>query len=374
MTGRGYIKKRGDTWMIQVSAGTDPETGKRRRITRTIGGSKRQAQSELTRLQRETDQGALPLSVRLSVGEYLDSWLEDVVLHRNRRRTYESYRTIVEQHLKLHIGALPLQSLEAMHIQKMLGAIRRLNRSESTLQRIFTVLRKALTDAERTGLVNKLATRNVEPPRPAKYKVDLPDLEAFKSVIELARRNSRGAVMEFMAHTGLRRGEALALKWSEIDISNSRAQILKSAQRIRGGGIILVEPKSASGKRAVSLNADAIAILEQQKVRQAEEHLKAGPAYSGSNFVFATELGLILDPDNLSHRFKKIAREAGFPALRLHDLRHFHAYALALGGAHPKVIQVQLGHASAAFTMQVYTHVDASLQASAVGKTAGLLG
>ena len=99
----------------------------------------------------------------------------------------------------------------------------------------------------------------------------------------------------------------------------------------------------------------------------------AGPAYSDSNLVLTTKLGSILDPDNLSHRFK-IACEAGYTDLRLHDLPHFHAYALALGGAHPEVIQVQLGHASAAFTMQVYTYLDASLQASAVGKTAGLLG
>ena len=87
-----------------------------------------------------------------------------------------------------------------------------------------------------------------------------------------------------------------------------------------------------------------------------------------------TELGLPLDPDNLTHLFKKFGAEAGYPKLRLHDLRHFHAYALAVSGAHPKVIQYQLGHASAAFTLQVYTHVDASLQAASVERTSGLAG
>ena len=113
---------------------------------------------------------------------------------------------------------------------------------------------------------------------------------------------------------------------------------------------------------------------QQQQVSQAEAQLKAGPAYLDSSLVFSTELGLILDPDNLTHRFKKLARKAGYPQLNLKHLRHFHAYALARSGAHPKVIQQQLGHASAAFTMEVYTHVDASLQASAVEQTAGLLG
>ncbi|MAE80037.1 MAG: hypothetical protein CL695_00460 [Chloroflexi bacterium] len=202
----------------------------------------------------------------------------------------------------------------------------------------------------------------------------MPQIESIKKIVKIARPNHRGAIIEFMANTGVRRGEAIALRWSDIGIVSKTAQINGSMQRIKHQGLKFVPTKSAAGRRAVALNSDALRVVNRRRIQQTEDRLKAGSEFTDNDLVFTTESGLPLDPDNLTHQFKRFAVKAGHPNLRLHDLRHFHAYALALSGAHPKVIQNQLGHASAAFTLQVYTHVDASLQAAAVQRTSGLLG
>ncbi|MAE80038.1 MAG: hypothetical protein CL695_00465 [Chloroflexi bacterium] len=138
MPSRGHIKKRGHTWMLQVSAGFDSTTGKRQRITRTVRGSKKEAQTELTRLLSEIDRGTAPVVGTQTVSEYLDSWLNNVVSNRNRPRTLDSYRIIVERHLNPQIGSIRLHDLAAVHVQQVLSAARASGLSESTALRIFT--------------------------------------------------------------------------------------------------------------------------------------------------------------------------------------------------------------------------------------------
>ncbi len=139
-------------------------------------------------------------------------------------------------------------------------------------------------------------------------------------------------------------------------------------------GTIFAEPKTARSRRQVALSPHAVTILGAAKRRQAEDRLKAGSAYEDSGLVFTKPSGAKHDPSTVSHKFAAIGREAGFPGLRMHDLRHTHATLLLAQGVHPKIVQGRLGHATIAMTMDVYSHVLPGLQEAAAAKLDEILG
>jgi integrase len=176
-----------------------------------------------------------------------------------------------------------------------------------------------------------------------------------------------------MARTGLRRGEAVALNWENIDLDGRIAKITRSASRVPGQGLQITPTKSAAGKRTLSLDPGTVVLLKHWRARQAEQALGMGAAFRDQGFIFTNLTGGALDPDHLSQAFKRHARAGGYPNIRLHDLRHFHAFGLIANNVHPKIVQDRLGHASAAFTMQVYGHGSEELQREAVERFATML-
>jgi integrase len=171
-----------------------------------------------------------------------------------------------------------------------------------------------------------------------------------------------------MASTGVRRGEAIALSWQKINLKRAVAEIVESATRLNGSGVQILATKSAARRRTLSLDKYTVSLLRHWRVLQIEREMKLGSAYNDQGFVFINFTGGLLDPDHLKH-----ARAAGFPKLRLHDLRHFHAFGLIATSAHPKIVQERLGHSSAAFTMQVYGYGSEELQREATERFADLL-
>ena len=371
---RGHICQRSrGSWSIVVSAGTHPGTGQRRRIWRTVRGTKRQAEIELSRLIAGHDRGITPATGRLTVREYMDTWLLDVVAQRNRPRTVASYSSIVRHHISPAMGNVALHKVEPRHVDRMITAIRAKGRTANTALHPFTVLRKALRDAERRGLVSRNVCRLVDPPKIEPYRVDPPDMDAIASILAEADTAEYGPVLRFMAYTGVRRGEAVALKWRNIDLDRGVAAIVESAQRLSGQGVLSQPTKSSAGRRGVALDPSTVAMLRQHRARQAERILRLGGVYEDDDLVFAGPLGLPLNPDTLSRGFRAVAERAGIRGVRLHDLHHAHATGMIKAGAHPRVVQERLGHSSAAFTLQVYGHVAAGLQAEAADAFAALL-
>jgi len=158
-----------------------------------------------------------------------------------------------------------------------------------------------------------------------------------------------------------------------VDLARGVASIVQTAQRLNGVGVVMQPTKSASGRRGIALDQDTVAVLKAHRARQNELRLALGAARQENGLVFSGPLGEPMNPNRLSHAFHDLAHKAGSPGLRLHDLRHGHAAGLIEAGVHAKVVQERLGHASAAFTMQVYGHVAAGLQADAAQRFAGLM-
>ena len=213
----------------------------------------------------------------------------------------------------------------------------------------------------------------VEPPQPGRYEVDAPDSSTIRDILEVARETPWASILTFMAFTGVRRGEAIALRWANVDLDRGVASVIETIQREPGKGLNVQRTKSAAGRRGIALDPSTVAMLRQHRAWQSQHILTLGGVYEDHDLAFAGPLGRPVYPDQLTHAFKAIARKTGFPNMRLHDLRHGHASGLVRAGVHPRVVQERLGHASAAFTMQVYGHVAAGLQEEAAIAFAGLV-
>lgn len=245
--------------------------------------------------------------------------------------------------------------------------------SANTVHHVHVVLSKSIKDALRKGIVHRNVCQLVDPPRPGRYEVRVPDAQAIREILSLAATTSYAALLHFMAYTGVRRGEAIALRWESVDLDRGLVSIVETAQRLPGKGIVFQPTKSAAGRRGIALDSITIDVFRAHKGSQILYQADMEGKYQDHGLVFPGPFGGPVDPSVVTRNFEKLARKSGYAGVRLHDLRHGHAAGLIRAGAHPRVVQERLGHSSAAFTMQVYGHVSAGLQAKAAQDFAALM-
>jgi integrase len=234
------------------------------------------------------------------------------------------------------------------------------------VQHVHAVIRESLKHAMRWGLVYRNVAEGVDPPRHIRPEIKPPTAGQVWQILSLSEKTSHNAAIYFMAFTGCRRGEALGLKWPDVDLDNGKVSIQHSLQRLKGQGLQLQPPKSVKSRRSIALDVDTIQMLRKHRGGQLLEQVRLDGAYEDRGFVFPGPLGGPLDPSVLTRTFEKLVKKAGFHDIRLHDLRHFHATLMLQQGANPKVVQERLGHSSFSVTMDTYSHVVPGLQEQAV--------
>ena len=165
--------------------------------------------------------------------------------------------------------------------------------------------------------------------------------------------------------TALRRGEALGLRWRDVDLELGHITVRHALQRVPGHGLVLVEPKTQRSRRRLVLPNTALAVLREQAEQQRQERENSSGVWIDQDFVFTTLVGSPVDPDNLKRDFKRLLHEAELPSIRFYDLRHTAATLLLAEGVHPRVVMEMLGHSQIAVTMNTYSHVIPPLMAEA---------
>ena len=324
------------------------------------------ARLKLRKIQRATEDGLPVESDRTTVGDWLDTWLSTIVAGRNQPRTQQFYRWAVETHLKPALARIRIRQLRATDVDRVLSGIVDSGKSASTAKRVYATLHKALVDARRRGLVYQNICEQVDCPSPGQYEVHLPEPEAIARILRAADETEHGVLFRFLAMTGCRRAEGVGLPWSNVDLERGVVSITQTIQRLPGRGLVTLPTKSTAGRRGIALDAGTVAMLREHQGTQIlrKDELPKG-LWQEHGLVFPGPTGTPTDPDAITHAWKRIARGAGYPDMRLHDLRHGHCAGLIRAGVHPRVVQERLGHGSAAFTMQVYGHVGPGLQADA---------
>jgi len=232
------------------------------------------------------------------------------------------------------------------------------------VREIRGILRTALNRALKWGLVSRNVAALTDAPRAEAKDVTVLTPDQARSLLEAARGNRLEALFTVALALGLRRGEALGIRWQDIDVDAGTLQVRQQLQRI-GGKLELVEPKTRKARRTVALPSIAVAALRAHRARQNAERLALGEAWVDSGLVFTSEIGTPLDPDNLKRSWYALRERAKLKTLRFHDLRHACATLLLAQGVHPRVVMETLGHSQIGVTMNVYSHVLPMLQREA---------
>jgi integrase len=369
----GRIRKRGKrSWELTIDIGRD-ENGERLRKFVNVKGTKAEAQRQQRELLASLDKG-LPVDTgKLNVDQFLQRWLRDYAIPNTRPRTAERYESDIRLHITPALGHLQLSRLAPSNIQTMEARLQESGKSARSVQHVHTVLREALKHAMRWGLIYRNVAEAVDAPRPKRHEIQPPLAGGVWDILELAKATPYYAVYHFIAFTGSRRGEALGLRWSDVDLENGTASIVQTLQRLRGKGLVVQPPKSDKSRRSIALDHVTVAMLREHRGRQLLNQVELGEAYHNRGLVFPGPLGEPLDPSVLTRNFEKLARNAALSGTRLHDLRHFHATLLLQTGTHPKIVQERLGHSSISITLDTYSHVVPGLQEQAANAFAAAM-
>jgi integrase len=308
--------------------------------------------------------GIAPPPAKQTVSAYLTEWLENTARLRLRVRTFEGYKQHIDTHVNPALGRLRLHALSPQQVQAMLAGLQLKKLAPRTIRGVRAVLRAALGDAVRCGLVARNAAALAHGPRVETTEMKVlseADVQVFLKAIEGDRLE---AFFVTAVSGGLRLGELLGARWTDIDLAAATVRVQQALQRIKGE-LRFVEPKSKRSRRIVHLPTFAVEALRRHQEAQNLERPLAGSRWTDSGLVFTSTIGTPLDERNVRRAFKALLADANLPTLRLHDLRHTAATLLLARGVSARVVMAMLGHSQISLTLDTYTHVSGSLQAEA---------
>jgi integrase len=319
-------------------------------------GSEKVVRARLLEAQRQAHAGQLVIGRDQSLSMYLERWLSDAVRHSVRPGTYEDYDLCVRRLLP-YLGRVRIRALAPEQIQHALGILLERGLAPRTVRQVHMVLRRALKQAVLWRIIPNNPSDAVKPPRADRKEMQTLNEDEIRRLLSVTKGTRQHALWALLATTGCRLGEALGLRWSDIDFKSSTATIRRSLQCQRGIGLTFVEPKSARSRRTVPLPAETLAVLSEHQESRDRDRREAAELWQETDLVFTTPIGGPRNPRNLSDPFHIALKRAGLPGVRIHDLRHSAATHLLVKHVHPKVVQDLLGHSTIAITLDTYSHV-----------------
>ena len=358
-SGSGSIRQRADgTWEARLTVGTDPGTGKPIRKS-VYGRSQAEARKRMTATQRAIDNGTYQAPDKTTVSQWLDTWMETFCAVKVKPLTFSSYAVAIKNHIKPSLGALRLQAVRGVHVQKLYNRMTADGLSAKTVKNVAAILHKAFSVAVKQGLMQANPCDAAELPK-AMHKEITPLTD---SEIPLFLKAIKGHPFEgayaLCLFAGLREGECLGLSWDQVNFEARRITISQQLQHEKKRSAqYYIAPTTKSGKpRQIEPPEITFQYLRAERKRQTENRLAAGPLWSNpDNLVFTDELGRHLAISTFYKTFKRIVASIGRPDARPHDLRHTAATVAIAAGADIKSVQDLLGHATASFTLNVYAH------------------
>lgn len=321
--------------------------------------TQREAQKALTAVLAEIDAGSFIEDSKITLKEWLNIWLNEYNPDV-KPLTLKSYRTQIDKHIVPALGASKMFSLKPHQIQKFYNQLSE-RLSPKTIKNIHGVLHKALKQAVELEYIPKNPSAICKLPRVIKPEITPLDKTQLSAFFEAIRNDSFENIYLIDLFTGMRQSEIIGLTWDCIDFEKGTIYIYRQWQKLKGAYSFTSLKNNKT--RTIKPAAYVIELLNKVYHEQLEWRLKAGSVWQNSeNFVFTNELGEPLKHETVRLHFKKAVQKAGFPDLRFHDLRHSFAVLSISLGDDVKTVQENLGHHSAAFTLDTYAHVTESMQ------------
>jgi integrase len=353
--GSVYQRKSDGLWVGSVSL----ENGKRKVF---YGKTKKEVTEKLITARHEQLQGVLVTAPAQTVKDYLEHWLEEVQKPTIRTSSYVKYRKVIYTYIIPAIGKVQLQKLTPQRVQSLYTSKLKEGLAPKTVQSIHGVLHKALDNAVKWNLIARNVCDVVSPPRVPQTEKQVLTVQQARLLLDHVKKHRLEVLLTVALTTGMRRGEILALRWSDINLEEGSLQVKRTVDYITHYGYVETEPKTARGRRKILLSSFVVEMLNAHCLAQMEERHKAGDKWIDKNLVFCGLLGDFFNPNYLLRVFKKILEDAGLPRMRFHDLRHSAATILLSMNVHPKVVQEMLGHSTINMTLDTYSHVLPSMQ------------
>lgn len=374
---RGHIAKKGNNYYAVIYEGVDPTTGKERHRWHAAGARRIDAERLVNELVRRRHDGESTAADRSTLGDYLvERWLP-LQESRLRPRTYQSYKSVVELHVVPRVGHIRLAKLQAddldsLYVQLLRDGNRRGKGggglSPASVRYVHRVLREALADAHRKGIVTRNVATQADPPSPS-ADGEPPVLQVWgahelRRFLEATVEHHHHTLFTIAAKTGMRRGELLALRWRDIDVERSTITI-RRALAVVGWSLHFADVKTRTARRTIDISGTALEAISARREVLEKAAADAGEGFDPKGLVFARPDGAPIHPEYVTRTFDRVVAKHGLPRIRFHDLRHTHATLLLKAGIPVKVVSERLGHASPGFTLNVYQHVLPGMQAEA---------
>ncbi len=365
--GEGSIRKRKDgRWEGRYTAGRDPVTGKA--IYKNVLGKTQAEVKEKLKSAIEKNSAISLRTEQYTFGQWLDTWMENYAKLQVRASSYKTYQGFIENHIRPALGKIPLEKLTAMDLQRLYKHLLESGRVECTESRskpkglsvktarnINQMISSALNCAVEQRLIPANPTKGCVLPKLERKEMKIQSPASMGTFFEEARRSGMFELYYIDLATGLRRGELLGLKWSDIDLDKGIIHVRRQVLR-QNGKVVEAPLKTKNSYRNIAIGADAVKVLKG--IEQKDEH------------VFPSPYGGPMSPDSVLHMLQRVLKRAGLERIRFHDLRHTFSVLALQNGVDVKTLSAMLGHYSAGFTLDTYAHVTTSMQkqaANAVG-------
>ncbi len=364
--GRGYIRQRAEgVYNVAVSMGRDRKTGKYVYKWATVRGTRRDAERKLTELQHQLDTGVLIPPGKTRLKEFLQRWIREYVRPNLSPRTSEGYEHICNNHLIPPLGDTPLSGLRPEHFQRYYSDKLSSGLSAQTVRHHHTCLHKALQTAMEWGLLPRNPADAVAPPRAQVIEMKTWGEADIATFLNAALGTPYFAIFHTAIFTGMRRSEFLALRWCDVNLALCQAYVTRSLHVLKGGKVIVRQPKTARARRMIVLSPLSASVLSHHREKQLQDRALLGTPLREDDLVFSKPDGKPFLPNTVTHAWIKLVKRTGLNPIRLHDARHSHASIMLKQGTHPKVVQERLGHASIQITLDTYSHVAPGIQEAA---------
>ncbi|WP_019123627.1 tyrosine-type recombinase/integrase [Brevibacillus massiliensis] len=355
-------KAKGDKkWFYQFYTG-EIVNGKRKKITKRGFKTKKEAEKAMIEAMAAYQKGEYIEPSKMLFRDYLQDWIKT---KRNLgEQTLELYESYMRTHIVPALGHIPLAKLTAHDIEMFLDSLHEKGLSAATMKRIFSVVNAALNAAEMKDLVPKNVANKVEKPQVTRRReLVVWDPDFVSEFLEKTKYASRYWIAVYLAvMTGMRQGEILGLRWSDIDFEKRNLTIQQTVNRHRE---IKAGAKTKKSVRSVAISPETVEVLKEHRKMIMEERVALGPAYQNNDLVVCTQFGGPVTQRAIQKVWNSFLKKTGAPKITFHDLRHTHASLLIKQGVHIKVISERLGHSSVSITMDTYGHLMPNMQEDA---------
>ncbi|HLS07741.1 site-specific integrase [Lentibacillus sp.] len=357
--------KKGYTWAFTIDRGVDPSTGKRKQITRRGFNTSKEAELAATKIMQELEDNEYVEENKITLKNYLTEWLEVFAKQNVRKSTFKGYTSAIYSRLIPKFGFIRIKEIKPPMLLKYYNELSEEGITPEYINYLHTILKHSLDTAVTWGYIKNNPVLKVSPPPRKRKQMDTWSVDECRFFLKYTKEHAKHHkyMLYFLAiFTGMRRGELLGLKWSDVNFENNTISVSRSLYYVPDEGIVTHEPKTLHSIRSISISDEVLNRLREYQTCQKEKMLLTGNHLSDSHFIISPSAGSPLNPNTVHKLFLYDIKKAGLKRIRFHDLRHTHATIMLKLGEHPKIVSERLGHTNIQTTMNKYSHVTPNMQ------------